>query len=114
MSQLTFILVYQAGIANLFRVPNSNVLAGYDRLALSAAQRALAVLDTQRVYQGDYRTAEAMARGMVLCGADVRIASCNRAGDIAGAPWIKGLGDCPFRDAANPPRHDRRRAGPER
>ena len=104
MSPLTFILVYQAGIANLFCVPNSNVLAGYDRLGLSAATRALAVLDTERVYQGDFRTAEAMARGAMLCGADVRIASCNRAGDIAGAPWVKGLDDCPFRNEANPPR----------
>ena len=86
---MLLVLVYQAGIANLFEV-NSFEQADRTRNA--------------RRYQGDFRTAEAMARGAVLAGAQVRIASCNRAGDIARSDWTQGLADCPFRDEARPPR----------
>jgi hypothetical protein len=79
------VLVYQAGIANLFRVPSFDTVEG-----------------AERAYEGDFRTAEAMARGAALAGADVRYASCNRAGDIAALEWTRGLADCPFRDKASP------------
>lgn len=85
---MKFILVYQTGIANLFRVPS------FDSYTEGA---------NKRVYQGSFRTAEAMARGALLAGAEVRVASCNHAGDIAELVWAQGMSDCPFRDAANPP-----------
>jgi hypothetical protein len=85
---MNFVLVYQSGIANLFRVPSFD---GYTEGA------------NQRVYQGEFRTAEAMARGAILAGAQVRVASCNHAGDIAESVWAQGLSDCPFRDVARPP-----------
>lgn len=86
---MKFILVYQAGIANLFKVPS------FDSYTESA---------NKRVFQGAFNTAEAMARGAMLAGAQVRVASCNHAGDIADAVWAQGLSDCPFRNDARPPR----------
>jgi hypothetical protein len=85
---MKFILVYQNGIANLFRVPS---FESYTEGA------------NERVYQGSFSAAENMARGAMLAGAEVRIASCNRAGDIAELVWAQGMSDCPFRDQANPP-----------
>jgi hypothetical protein len=84
-----FMLVYQAGIANLFEV-----------------QEQFAVHDEKltrvRVYQGDFRTAEAMAQGCVLAGASVRSAACNEAGDIASSNWTWNLEDAPFSDKFRP------------
>ncbi len=65
-------LVYQVGIANLF-AERDGVLA--------------------RVYQGDFRTAENMARGAKLMGASVRIWHCDQAGDIANRTWGSGRGE---------------------
>lgn len=76
-----FHLVYQAGIANVFRHEST----------------------PQRVYQGDFRTAEAMCRGILLSHGEVKMWSCNRAGDITRETWTPGLVDCPFRDNACPP-----------
>jgi hypothetical protein len=100
----TFVLVYQGGLANLFRVPSSYVNPLFSWSQLDASQQRLASMDTVRVYQGDFRTAEAMARGAILAGAEVRIASRNVAGDVKLHWWAHGLSDCPFRDEANPPR----------
>jgi len=85
---VNFILVYQPGIANLFRLPP---------------------LDTHTdganecMYEGDFRTAEAMTSPAILACAEVRVASCNRAGDIAELVWAQGLSDAPFRDQASAP-----------
>lgn len=75
-------LVYQAGIANLFRVASFN--------------KGTYARDAVRVYQGDFRTAEAMARGAELAGAIVRVSACNQAGDIIDATWNTPLGEAPF------------------
>lgn len=86
---MKFILVYQAGIANLFEV---------DRLVRHADSTAV------RVFQGAFRTAEAMARGVMLAGAELRIASCNIAGDCSTAEWVRGTGGTPFSYETRPPR----------
>ena len=83
------VLVYQAGIANVFRVTSFN-MSNYGR-------------DAARLVQADFRTCENIARGLQMAGVTVRVASCNRAGDIAEAQWTSGLDDCPFRDNARPP-----------
>lgn len=67
-------LVYQAGIANVFAVDSFN-LAPYGRNA-------------RRLLQLDYRTCEYYARGLRAAGATVRVAACNQAGDIAERAWV--------------------------
>ena len=66
-------LVYQAGLANVFEVASLN-LADYGRDAL-------------RLRQGDFRSCENFANGLGCAGVVVRSAHCNRAGDVARAPW---------------------------
>lgn len=82
------VLVYQAGIANVFHVDSFN-LSDYGR-------------DAKRIYQGDYRTAESIAYGLGLAGATVRTAGCSRAGDIIGAQWTEDLEDLPWSDRFRP------------
>ena len=86
--QKRFVLVYQGGIANVLRVSSFH-LVDYER-------------DAERVYQGDFRTAEAVALGMGLAGAYVISAHCNQAGDIRHKPWSVCIDDMPFSDQANP------------
>ncbi len=81
------VLVYQAGIANVFQVDCLN-MANYGRNA-------------KRLMQGDFRTCESFARGLVAAGVTVASAGCNQAGDIVDAKWdSEDLG--PFRDQAHP------------
>ena len=77
-------LVYQAGIANVFMVACFN-LAPFGREAC-------------RVYQGDYHTAAAIAFGLGLAGVVVRTAACNRAGNIVNETWSDNLEEQPFSD----------------
>jgi hypothetical protein len=77
-----YVLVYQAGIANVFKVRCLN-LADFGR-------------DAERVYQGDFRTARAICHGLGLAGKVVRSAHCNRAGDVAACLWSEDLGGAPF------------------
>lgn len=94
-----FFLVYQAGIANVFQVKAFN-LADYGR-------------DAKRVYQGDFRTAEAIARGLAIAGATVRTAASNRAGDIAHETWTEDLDSQPFSEQFRPVRaNPHRSSGP--
>lgn len=79
-----FALVYQAGIANVFRVRCFN-LAPFGRSA-------------ERVMQSDFRTCEAFARGAAEAGAVVHSLACNMAGDIADAQWTDDLDAQPFAD----------------
>jgi hypothetical protein len=88
MKRRRFVLVYQAGIANVFQVKSFN-LSDYGRNAL-------------RVYQGDFRTAEAIARGAALAGGNVKSAACNLAGDISSAHWTADLDGQPFREKFHP------------
>jgi hypothetical protein len=83
-------LVYQAGIANVFTVQAFN-LAPDGR-------------EARRVYQGDFRGAEQLARGMGIAGAIVRTAACNQAGDIVNATWSDDLDAQPFSDKFSPVR----------
>lgn len=84
-----FMLVYQAGIANVFQVASFN-LAPFGR-------------DARRVYQGDFRTAESIAIGCGLAGAIVQTAACNQAGDIEHLTvWSEDLESQPFSDQFRP------------
>lgn len=82
------VLVYQAGIANVFKV---------DRFSLGCRDRF-----GLRLMQADFRSCEMFAHGLGVAGAVVLTASCNQAGDIINAEWVEGLDDCPFRDNARP------------
>ena len=84
-------LVYQVGIANVFQVSAFN-LADYGR-------------DARRVYQGDFRTAEAIAHGAWLAGALVKAAGCNEAGDIALRSWTQDIDSLPFRESIRLPKY---------
>lgn len=81
-------LVYQAGIANLFEVDCFN-LASYGRSA-------------KRIYQGDFKTAEAIAYGAGIAGGIVRTAACNMAGDISECTWTTNLEEQPFSEKFRP------------
>jgi hypothetical protein len=75
-------LVYQGGIANLFRV---------DQHTLQPDGR-----NAKRILQSDFRTCQDYARGMRYAGAIVKTAGCNRAGDIVNLEWTDDLGSLPF------------------
>lgn len=79
------VLVYQAGIANVFKVTSFN-LADYGR-------------DAERLMQGDFSSCENYARGLRAAGVNVKVAHCNMAGDIACQRWSENLEDAPFREA---------------
>jgi len=78
-------LVYQAGIANVFEVDCFN-LSSYGRKAV-------------RLMQSDFRTCLAYARGLGDCGVVVRTAHCNEAGDIVDRSWNEDLSEAPFRES---------------
>jgi hypothetical protein len=89
IAQRRFVLVYQAGIANVFEVASFN-LSDYGR-------------DARRIMQNDFGSCINFARGLVEAGHLVGTASCNKAGDITEARWSFGLEDCPlprFREKA--------------
>lgn len=78
------VLVYQAGIANVFEVKSFN-MSDYGR-------------DAKRLYQGDFEGGKRFAQGAGAAGATVRTAACNQAGDIAKAKWTEDLESQPFSD----------------
>lgn len=79
-----YFLVYQAGIANVFKVKAFN-LADYGR-------------EAQRILQSDFQTCKAFCFGLAQAGAIVRTAHCNQAGDIIGSLWSEDLDNAPFSD----------------
>jgi len=85
---LKVMLVYQAGLANVFSVTSFN-LANYGR-------------DAVRLLQADFAACENFALGIGTAGAVVRSAHCNQAGDIAGAKWSDSLEDAPFSESQHP------------
>lgn len=87
-SRLRVMLVYQAGIANVYIVDCFN-LAPFGRNA-------------RIINQGDFRGCELIAYGCGMVGAIVRTAACNRAGDISGETWTDDLESQPFSDKFNP------------
>lgn len=82
------VLVYQAGIANVFEVAAFN-MSDYGR-------------EARRLIQADFRTCESFARGLVAAGASVTSAHCNRAGDVAECHWSEDLDAAPFSDKQYP------------
>jgi cytosine/uracil/thiamine/allantoin permease len=82
------VLVYQAGIANVFAVESFN-MADYGR-------------EARRLLQYDFRTCEAFARGLAVAGVLVASAHCNMAGDIARAQWSEDLDAAPFSEQFRP------------
>lgn len=76
-----YVLVYQCGLANVFRE-----------------------LTRTRVLQGSFRECEAFARGLGEMGASVRTMYCNRTGDIAALDvcWNTNFDDAPFNDQMQP------------
>jgi hypothetical protein len=90
-AEMRAVLVYQAGIANVFEVDSFN-MADYGR-------------DAKRLLQSDFRTCEAFARGMAAAGALVTSAACNMAGDVACQRWTDDLEAAPFSDQFRPVQH---------
>lgn len=84
-----YFLVYQAGIANVFKAYETPD-GSYDCFL--------------RIMQDAFQPCENFCRGLIEAKYPVEVWSCNRAGDIANVEWTKGLNDCPFRDQARPPR----------
>ena len=81
-------LVYQAGIANVFAVKSFNI-ANYGR-------------DAVRLSQSDFRSCEMFACGLAAAGVVVRSAACNMAGDIKDHAWFLDLESAPFSDKFHP------------
>jgi hypothetical protein len=82
------VLVYQAGIANVFSVESFN-MNPFGRNA-------------RRLLQSDFRSCENFARGMAAAGVKVASAFCNMAGDIVDQPWNTHLDTAPFSDKFRP------------
>ncbi len=82
------VLVYQAGIANVFTVKSFNA-ADFGR-------------DAWRVAQADFRTCEAFAAGLAFAGYKVATMACNQAGDITHSQWSENLHEQPFSDKFHP------------
>jgi len=82
------VLVYQAGIANVFGVESFN-LADYGR-------------DAMRLVQSDFRSCESFARGLAAAGVHVGTAACNEAGDIVHSRWSRELDEMPFSISFHP------------
>lgn len=83
MKPRKLVVVYQAGIANVFYV---------DAFSQIATKRGT----TQRQMQCDFRRAEDFAYGYFNAGGEVRFAACNEAGDIAERDWTTPLDEAPF------------------
>ena len=87
----TCVLLYQAGIANVFTVDRGAHLKNpEDRTG------------QKRLLQGSFRECEAFARGMDAAGMLVYSFHCNMAGDVAGQVWEASLDEAPFRESMRP------------
>ena len=76
------VLVYQAGIANVFKVGCLN---------MGTTGR-----NAKRLLQSDFRSCENFAQGLAAAGVKVASAHCNKAGDIVNEKWSTDLEDAPF------------------
>lgn len=76
-------LVYQAGIANVFQVETFRLDPGRG---------------AKRLLQNDFHTCESFARGLRAAGVQVKVAACNMAGEIIGQEWTYDLEAQPFSD----------------
>jgi hypothetical protein len=82
------VLVYQAGIANVFEVDCFN-MASFGRNA-------------KRICQGSFSQCENFAWGLAHAGWKIASAYCNNAGDIVNQEWKENLNDAPFCDKFHP------------
>lgn len=81
MRARVYTLVYQGGIANVFRH-----LTGES--------------ERQRIMQSDFRSCEHFCRGLKEGGHTVFVAWCNEAGDIRQRPWnTTNFDNAPFHDS---------------
>jgi hypothetical protein len=90
-SRIKVALVYQCGLANVFRVARFQIEAWQpdNRNAV-------------RLLQADFAACENFARGMAKAGAVVFTYGCNKAGDIAESTWSEDLESQPFSDKFRP------------
>ena len=82
------VLVYQAGIANVFAVEAFN-MSDYGR-------------DAKRLIQHAFGPCESFARGLAAAGTRVVTAHCNETGDITNRTWSEDLDAAPFSDQFHP------------
>ncbi len=82
------VLVYQAGIANVFEVTSLNQ-SDYGR-------------DAKRLLQSDFRQCEAFANGLKAAGVCVKTLACNVPGDISKLRWTSDLDSAPFSENFQP------------
>ena len=75
-------LVYQAGIANVFEVDCFN-LSPYGR-------------EAKRLLQSSFDDCISFANGLGAAGVTVMTVACNQAGDIVNAHWSEDLDSQPF------------------
>lgn len=90
----TYVLVYQAGIANIFRVSSPNPLPYKD-------------VERARIFQGIFETAEAIFHGIhlgSLGSARLFYGFCNKAGDITKQEWNTTEYQAPFVGSMRPPK----------
>lgn len=80
---MKYMLVYQAGLANVFSVDSFDL---YDHDQRGA----------KRLLQGDFRACENFTRGLLAAGAQVRTAHCNMAGDVVDRAWSYDRSHAPF------------------
>ena len=81
-------IVYQAGIANVFKT----------RYTTPPLKRK-----AQRLLQGSFAECEAFIRGLSAAGVGVYCAMCNEAGDITDREWMYDITNAPFRGNMHPP-----------
>jgi len=82
------VLVYQGGIANVFRVQCFNA----DPFGREA----------NRLVQADFRTCETYAAALAYAGFQVATMHCNQAGDVINSKWSENLEEAPFSDQFRP------------
>ena len=82
------VLVYQAGIANVFLV--ENVFETHEGR------------NAHRLAQSDFNSCEMYARGLKYAGFRVESAHCNMAGDVAEQKWNFDLSEALFRESMHP------------
>lgn len=85
------VVVYQAGLCNVFSVDCFNMRAWGRKETL--------------LLQGTFAQCEQFARGIAATGVPVASAFCNMAGDISRQNWSDQIEDAPFYDQMSPVWH---------
>lgn len=82
------VLVYQAGIANVFQVECFN-MNPFGRNA-------------KRLLQSDFHSCEMFCEGLKVAGISIASAHCNMAGDIIEQPWSVNMETALWRESMRP------------